>query len=325
MSTTLRCQFALLIVAGIVAGFLCPGTALAQNGYVIGTDDVLEISFWQVPDLNDQVRVGQDGKITLDIIGQIEAAGKTTESLEADIVRQISRLNKNVSQAVVRVIEFNHNFVFVIGQIRNPGKRSYERIPGLWELINEAGGVNEVADLSRVLIIRGGEDAGKVEVVNVQKAVAEGRLDKLPAIRRTDTIEIPRTVAATTTPNLTLSTERKNLIYVIGAVTVPGAKTYEDGLDILDALALAGGPTPDADLKKARILLKDGHYAQTITVDLEKYTSSGRPARYILGKEDTFVLPRKDSGFLGVGVPAVATAVGVITSVLLVVDRLTSE
>ncbi len=82
--------------------------------YVIGPEDVLDISFWQYPSLNTRVKVGLDGKISLDIIGQIDAADKTTQQLQSDIVRQISRLNKNISQAVVRVVEFRHRYIYII-------------------------------------------------------------------------------------------------------------------------------------------------------------------------------------------------------------------
>ncbi|UCC43298.1 MAG: polysaccharide biosynthesis/export family protein [Candidatus Zixiibacteriota bacterium] len=313
------CKTVVCVMVLVLGGAL---SAPADNQYIIGTGDILQISFWQDPQLNAEVRVSEDGKISLDIIGQLDAAGRTTQQLQNEIASQISRLNKNISQAVVRVVEFNYLSVFIIGQVRNPGKRSYEMIPDLWRLINEAGGVTETADLTRVTIVRGGDRAGQVEVVDVQKAVSEGKIASLPAIGRMDTIEIPRTVGASSTPNLALTTDRKNLIYILGAVNDPGVKTFEEGVDILDALAIAGGPSPDADLKHARILMKDGEYSQTMTIDLNKYTSSGRPARYILRKEDTIVLPRRKAGFLGVGLPVAAGVAGLVTSLVIILDRL---
>ena len=160
----------------------------SASEYKIGPEDVLEINFWQDPNLNSVVRVG---KISLDIVGQIEAAGKTTSKLQTDIIRQISRLNKRIFQAIVRVVEYNDQYVFVSGQVNDPGKKTFEEIPDLWTIINEVGGITEIRDLSRVTIIRGGEKAGQVEVVNVAEAIAGGNLNKLPKIGRQDTIEIP--------------------------------------------------------------------------------------------------------------------------------------
>jgi polysaccharide export outer membrane protein len=310
-----------LVVLAVVAERLA-----AQEEYIVGPDDVLSVSFWQEPELNATVRVSEDGNIAVDIIGKVQAAGKTTTQLQDEIGRRMSRLTKNVSQAVVRVVEYNYNHVFVIGQVLQPGKKTFESIPDLWTILNEAGGFTDLADLSRVTIIRGGEQAGKVEVVNVTKAIQEGKLDQLPRIRREDTIEIPRAPVAVPSSHLSQTSERRGVVYVLGAVNDPGPKGYEEGLDFLDALALANGPLESADLEKARLIIKDGNYAQTITVNLDKYARTGRPARYILQREDTFIIPaRRRASFLGVGLPAVAGVLGAVTSIILVWDRLSRD
>jgi polysaccharide export outer membrane protein len=290
--------------------------------YKIGPKDVLEVSFWQDPQLNATVRVGLDGKITLDIIGQIEAAGKTTEELQSDIVRNISRLNKNISQAVVRVIAYNYNYVFVTGEVETPGKKTFEEIPDLWTIINESGGITEYADLSRVAIIRGGDHAGKVEIVNVRDAIASGNLKNLPKISRLDTIEIPRRLYGLTSSELTQPTEKKNVIYVVGAVNTPGPVEFEENVDFLEILALAGGPTPEANLKKVRVLTKDGSYGQSYQFNLQEYVETGRPARYILKNEDTFVIPQKRQGFFSGGISTWVAVIGGITSVVLLYELL---
>lgn len=310
-----------LVVVVSLLGSLATGQPEAAE-YRIGTGDVLDVSFWQDPDLNVQVTVGLDGRITLDIIGQIQAAGKTTEELQNDIVRLMSRLKENISQAVVRVATYKHNYVFVIGQVNTPGKLSFEEIPDLWTLINEAGGVGEMGDLSRVTIIRGGADAGKIETVNVSKAIAEGKLDQLPKIRREDTIEIPWTPGQVLATEVGQGIERKNLIYVIGAVASPGPIKYEEGIDVIEALALAGGPTAEADLKKTRLILKDGRFAQTVRFDLEKYSQSGRPARYIMQKEDMYIVPVHRPGLFSGGIGTITTVLGVVTTAVFLIREL---
>ncbi|MBN1213252.1 MAG: polysaccharide export protein [candidate division Zixibacteria bacterium] len=298
---------------------------LIAADYKIGPEDVLEVSFWQDQQLNATVRVSLEGKITLDIIGQIEAAGKTTEELQNDIVRNISRLNKNISQAVVRVIAFNYNHVFISGEVETPGKKTFEEIPDLWTIINESGGITEFADLSRVAIIRGGDRAGQVEIVNVREAIATGNLKNLPKIGRQDTIEIPRRLYGLTSSEITQPVEKKNVIYVVGAVNTPGPVEFEENVDFLEILALAGGPTPEANLKKARILTKDGQYAQSYQVNLEDYVETGRPARYILKNEDTFVIPQKRSGFFSGGISTWVALVGGITSAVILYELIKPE
>ncbi|MEW5796404.1 MAG: polysaccharide biosynthesis/export family protein, partial [Candidatus Zixiibacteriota bacterium] len=294
------------------------------DDYVIGEEDLLSITFWQDPALNREVRVGLDGKISLDIIGQIEAAGKTAEKLQNDIVREISRLNRNISQATVQVTEYRYNHVFVIGQVNQPGKRSFERIPDIWTVINESGGVAQSGDLSRVTIIRGGSDAGKIEVVNLAEALANGTLDKLPKLRRQDTIEIGRAPGQVLAGEIGVQAEKKNLIYIIGAVSRPGPVAYEENLDVLEALALAGGPTGTADLKRTHLVLKDGNFAQTVELNLEKYVSQGRPARYIMQKEDLVIVPSTRAGFFDTRMGQVATLLTALSTAYLLYDRISA-
>ncbi len=309
-------------IFGLVLVLLSLGTTAFGQDYVIGEGDMLDISFWQEPTYNTQVRVGQDGKISLDIIGQIEAAGKTAEQLQNEIVREISRLNRTISQATVRVTEYNFNFVFVIGQVNQPGKKSFEKIPDLWTVINESGGVNQTGDLSRVTIIRGGDQAGKIETVNLAQAIATGQLDKLPKLRRQDTIEIGRAPGQGAAGDLGGQTEKKNLIYVIGAVRTPGSVTFQENVDVLEAVALAGGPTDAADLKHAHLVLKDGNYAETVKFDLDKYVSEGRPARYIMQKEDLVIVPAVRPGFLDTRLGQIATLMTALSTAYLLYDRI---
>ncbi|MCK4632896.1 MAG: polysaccharide biosynthesis/export family protein, partial [candidate division Zixibacteria bacterium] len=169
-------RLVILVLASLIISLIIVVPATGEE-YRIGPEDVLEIKFWQDPVFNTQTRVGQDGMITIDIIGKIQAAGKTTNRLQDDVVRQIARLNNKISQAVVIVVEYNYNHLFVTGQVKGPGKLTFEEIPDLWTIINEAGGITGVGDLSRVTIVRGGDKAGQVEVVDIREAISSGRLN----------------------------------------------------------------------------------------------------------------------------------------------------
>ncbi len=297
-------------------------SAYAQQPYVIGSEDVLEIQFWQDNNLDAIVKVTSDGKISLDVIGEIKAAGQTTAQLERDIIRQMSRYNSSISQAVVRVTEYNNQKVFISGQILAPGKYTYEVIPDLWTIINEAGGATELGDLGRVLIIRGGENAGEVVTVNVKELVAGGKLQELPQIRSGDTIELPRTPAGLLSSTISQSHELRNLFYVIGEVNVPGAINLERNIDILDAIALAGGQTPDANLKNVRIITKAGAGTQIKRVNLVKYTNEAIAGRVFIRPEDVIILSRRSGGFLGLRVTEWVTVIGGISTAVLLADAM---
>jgi protein involved in polysaccharide export with SLBB domain len=256
------------------------------------------------------------------MIGQVDAAGRTTEELQNAIIRELSRLNRSISQAMVRVIEFNYNHVFVIGQVNQPGKKSFERIPDLWTVVNESGGITPSGDLSRVTIIRGGEEAGKIEVVNLSAALATGQLDKLPKLRRQDTIEIGRAPGQVLGGEVGVYTEKRNIFYVIGAVGAPGEIGWANNVDVLEALALAGGPTETADLKHTRLVIKDGNYAQTVELNLNKYVQQGRPARYIMKKEDLVIVPSGRPGFFDSRLGQIATLLTTLSTAYLIYDNM---
>jgi len=305
--------FLLLAILFSISGY-------AQKPYVIGPEDVLEIRFWQDNSLDATVRVTQDGKIALDIVGEINAAGLTTSALEREIIRQMSRYNSAISQTVVRVSEYNSQKIFVSGQIQAPGKYTFEVIPDLWTIINEAGGVGELGDLGRVLIIRGGENAGEVEIVNVSALVTTGRLNELPPIYSGDTIEIPRSPAGLPAATLSQSQTLRNLFYVIGEVNLPGAINLEKNIDILDAIALAGGPTPDANLKKAKIITKAGIGTQIKRINLRRYTDEAISGRVFIRPEDVIILPRRSGGLLGLRVTEWVAVIGGISTFILMAD-----
>jgi len=305
--------------------FIMPDGYSQTTAYQIGPEDVLEITFWQDNNLNTNVKVRGDGKISLEIIGQIEAVGLTTSELEKKIVSQMSRFNSAISHAVVRVIEYGYQKVYITGQVLNPGKYSFEEIPNLWVLINEAGGIDEEGDLSRVLIIRGGDVPGEVEVVNVAAAVSSGKINELPRIRADDTIEISRTPAGLPGGTLGDQITPKNIYYVTGEALMPGALTLEKGIDILDAIALAGGPTEHADLKKVKVVSKDGFRTQMMQLNLKEYTESGIAERYFIRPEDNIILPRQRERFFDIrSLRDWVTVLGAVTSILLI-DRMLNE
>ncbi len=290
-----RCIGWMVLILGLWLSF----PAFSQE-YRIGPEDLLSISYWQQPDLNSNLKVRQDGKISLPVIGEIVAAGLTTAELSKKIVEKISFYNKSISQATVVILEYNSQKVFVQGQVNRPGKYSFESIPNLWEVITEAGGPAEGADLSAVKIIRGGDEAGKTLRVNLAQALEKGDFTKLPKLKIGDTVEIPRSI-------LSLGGERgipspsftgRNVYYIYGQVTRPNVYPLEGEIDLLDAIVLAGGPTPNANMKNVKVLIKGATYSSVVEINLEDFSSKGRPSRLLIHPEDTIVIPTKGGGFL---------------------------
>ena len=304
--------------------FCGAGESLFSQQYVIQKGDKLTITFWQEPELNTTTVVGQDGRLELPVIGQIQAAGLTSSQLSGRIVEQISRYRIKITQASVVITEFQSNKVYITGEVGSPGTYSFEVIPNLWRTLQEAGGLLASADLEKVAIIRGGEDTGAVIQVDVTKYFEQGELANLPKLQGGDTVHVPR-VASVRSGNDAPSSPfvSKNEIYIAGEVASPGRYNLEANTDVLEALILAGGPTASADLSDVKVLTRWQGKNGMVKVDLKKYLDNSEPMPVALKPGDRIFVPRKASS----GVPVFIVTnilVPVITSatVLLLINSI---
>lgn len=281
----------------IIIAFLFPCESLRAQEYKIGPEDILSVTFWQEPGLNNTVRVSQDGTIIMPVIGSITAAGMTPSSLATKIVKRISVFNKKISQASVVVTRYGSKTVYVTGHVMQPGKYAFEKIPNLWKIILEAGGPAETAKLNQVKIVRG--SGGNALRVNLAKFQKKGELSKLPKIYPGDTINVPGRAAETTGSDagtgggITSAQVDEDVVYIYGQVARPGGYKFSKNLSVLEAIIIAGGPTPDAKLKEVKIIMRNRRYSSVATIDLERYSKKGTPPPFPLQPGDTIFIPRK--------------------------------
>lgn len=289
------------LILWIIINFIAlPGITFAQE-YKIGPEDILSVSFWQQPQLNTNVRVKQDGTISLPVIGSVTAAGLTPTELATKIVGRISLFNKNISQASVNVVQYGSKRIYVTGHVLQPGKYEFEVMPDLWKIILEAGGPAETAMLNQIKIIRGGSEAGKTITVDLTEFLGEGEISKLPSIYPGDTIHIPGVAiqpggTGTSAPGGVTSTQLdSDVIYIYGQVARPGGYQFTRNLSLLEAIIIAGGPTPVAKMDEVKIIMKGEHYSSIATVNLESYSKQGTPAPFLLTPGDTIYIPERKS------------------------------
>ncbi|MCG3118289.1 MAG: hypothetical protein ALAOOOJD_00457 [bacterium] len=272
---------------------------LAAQEYVIERDDLVSITFWQQPSLNTQSRVGDDGTIDLPVVGRVNAAGYTTAKLEIEIVRQYSFYNAKITQARVSVLEFGSKKVYINGQVTRPGKFTFATMPTIWQVILEAGGPLETANLSQITVVRGsGQDAGKVLTVDLAEALNRNAVNELPRLTPGDIIYVPTTgtVIAGRTP-----LQQSTLVYVYGEVARPGAFQYEASTNMVQAVINAGGPNPTADLKHVRLISTDSLYTQVAEVDLQMFNEAPSVPPLLLHAGDTIYLPKRRSFLQALG------------------------
>jgi polysaccharide export outer membrane protein len=137
--------------------------------------DVLDISVFKVPELTKTVQVADNGTINLPILGEVPAAGKTTQQVERDLTAKLGARYLQNPQVTVMIRENNSQHVTVQGAIEKPGVYPLKGKTTLLELVAMAGGFKDTSD-STVLVLRNSEgkrSAAKFDVADIQKGQAE--------------------------------------------------------------------------------------------------------------------------------------------------------
>ncbi len=132
------------------------GLSVDTKTYVIGTEDILFIRVWREPDFTGQYGVRPDGKITLPLIKDVQAAGLTPEKLTETLTTQLNDyLNK--PEVVVSVIQVNSKKFSMTGEINRPGQYPLVTPISIFEALSAAGGFKDFANKKDILVIRGEE------------------------------------------------------------------------------------------------------------------------------------------------------------------------
>jgi polysaccharide export outer membrane protein len=162
-----------------------------RHPYVIGVADVLAINVWKDQELSAQAVVRPDGTITIPLVGDLDAAGRTTEELRREIKQRLARF---VQQPVVTVAlaEVNSYRFTVTGNVAHPGVFSAKYYLTVSEAISLAGGPNRYATADRVEILRAAS-AGRARRIPIDyDAILEGdRPDMDIVVLPGDTIYVP--------------------------------------------------------------------------------------------------------------------------------------
>jgi polysaccharide export outer membrane protein len=130
-----------------------PSANPSATPYRIGPEDVLVISVWQNPELTRSVPVRPDGRISLPLLKDVVAAGRTPAELAEEIE---TRLKAYMTTAVVSVIvaEVNSYSVSVLGKVARPGRYPFKAPTTVLEVLAAAGGMVEYAKTDEILVLR---------------------------------------------------------------------------------------------------------------------------------------------------------------------------
>ena len=158
----------------------------------LGPGDALDFKFFNTPELNDSQTVRPDGKITLQLIGDVTVQGKTPEELHAELVRRYSPELKNPEVAVI-VRSLNERRVYVGGEVNKPGIIPMPGRLTALEAIIEAGGFKmETAKLKNVVVIRQREGKFRGSVIDFS-GTSNGEVGPPVYLQPRDIIYVPET------------------------------------------------------------------------------------------------------------------------------------
>jgi len=144
------------------------------NSFIIGNDDVLVVHVWKEPDVSRTLPVRSDGRISLPLVGEVQAAGQTPVQLEEEIA---GKLQKYITDPQVTVIvqEINSEKFNILGQVAKPGAYSLTRETTVLDAIASAGGFRDFAKQKAIYILRQKLGGGESRIPFNYKDVIKGK------------------------------------------------------------------------------------------------------------------------------------------------------
>ena len=186
---SIKSESAKLVTAGDGAS-QPPKPAAVNPDYSIAPEDVLIIDVWKEPEISRTVPVRRDGKISLPLLNDVQAAGLTPTQLSSEIVEKL-RATVIHPQVTVIVAQMSSQRIYILGQVTRGG--AYPLVPDMTavQALSIAGGPTPFAKLSKIYVMRNENGENKMLPVNY-KAVVSGRMTQQNIhLKPGDTIVVP--------------------------------------------------------------------------------------------------------------------------------------
>lgn len=164
--------------------------ATDDPNYVIGAQDVLDISVWKEPEVSRTVPVRPDGKISLPLLNDVQAAGQTPAQLAAQITESLKKFVAN-PQVTVIVTTINSQRVYIMGEVTRPG--AYPLLPEMTILqaLSSGGGFTQYANTKKIYLLRQANGKSEKFPFNYKEAIAGKRSEQNIVLKAGDTIVVP--------------------------------------------------------------------------------------------------------------------------------------
>lgn len=251
--------------AGAPAAQAAAPSAQPGPSYVIGPGDVLDIKVFDEPTLSLKFAVDSDGTITYPFLQRIPVQRKTLREVEQVIQEGLRAGYVLRAQVSVAIAEFRSRSIFVLGEVRNPGKYNIDGPVTLLEVIAKAGSFTPTA--GPTLIVQRYKDGmaaavsqpaqpgspGTAELLRVEiEDLKQGRFTANVLLQDSDTIIVPAA----------------DKFYITGYVKQPGSFVIRPGMTVQQAIAEAGGLTERGSSRRIKIIRKVNGKDQEIDANM---------------------------------------------------------
>lgn len=158
--------------------------------YLIGPGDVLQIFVWKEPDLSKDVTVRLDGRVTVPLLGDVEAAGRGPQQLAEDLAKSLGKFLES-PRVTVGVNQANSTRFYVVGLVNKPGEFPLSGRTTFLQALALAGGFKDFAKTDSILVIRQDRAGQNVIPVNYKKLEDGKDMSQNVLLRPGDTIVVP--------------------------------------------------------------------------------------------------------------------------------------
>ena len=248
--------------------------------YVVGPNDVLQITVFNQPQLSGKFAVEADGTLTFPLVGRVSVGGKDIRSAENEVKGRLAAGFLKDPQVTIAVEHYRSQQIIMMGEVRQPGTLQFTGSMTLLEALARVGSTTENAGMEVVIVRSAATGSGAVpapqnpnlvpplpnpngagpETIRVNlKTLQSGTLTENVVLRAGDTVFVPR--AAT--------------VFVSGHVRTPGEYPIRTGMTVRQAIALAGGVTDRGSTRRLQIIRQVDGKEVTISVDLTTIVQSG--------------------------------------------------
>lgn len=254
---------------------LLVGSPDAFAQYLIGPGDVLRVTVLGNRELDMDLPVQPDGKVSVPFVGDIQAGGLTTQALSQTLqIRMTPIVRSPIVSVAVR--EINSLQIRILGHVRSPGVYKVLGQISVLHALAMAGSNSQFGDLAEAYVLRKGE---KIQT-NLEKLLRQADLSQEIAILPGDTLVIPEVKGL------------GNSIYVFGEVRRPGLQALVKDLTALRALINAGGFTNFASLRNVSIIRGPDDKKEKIRVNVKELLDDPEKGRDIpLQSGDVIYVP----------------------------------